>query len=293
MKKQPVWDETITVGEEVHLDFDVYNPSAWTQHVPFMAWIVSVTKPGVFVELGTHWGTSFFAACLAAQSLGHEMKSIALDLWTGDPHAGFYGEDVFDAVAHKAKSFSRVELMKSSFEKARSSVPDGSVDLLHIDGLHTYEAVRDDFNQWLPSLSDRGVVLFHDIAEYRDDFGVYKLWDELAARYPHFHFEHGHGLGVLLVGSEQSEPLKNLAAQENTQQGVSIRNLFSSLGAQLDVKRLQQEVQHVMQSFNAVNEAYNRDSMRHASELEALHASTSWKVTKPLRALKNLVTSRE
>ena len=33
-------------------------PSAWTEHVPFAFWLVEAHRPRVFVELGTHFGTS-------------------------------------------------------------------------------------------------------------------------------------------------------------------------------------------------------------------------------------------
>src|SRR5262249_26920104 len=57
-------------------------------------------------------------------------------------------------------------------------------------------------------LSDSAVVLMHDTAEKFKDYGVYRLWAELAAEFPSFEFPHGHGLGVLGVGKHLPADVK-------------------------------------------------------------------------------------
>ena len=70
-------------------------------------------------------------------------------------------------------------------------------DIIHIDGLHTYEAVSHDFSIWLPKLCENGIMLFHDIASVKK-YGSNRFWEELKQQYPyHFEFEHSWGLGIL------------------------------------------------------------------------------------------------
>ncbi len=150
----------------------------------------------------------------SADELGLECLLHGVDTWEGEKHAGHYDDSVWNDVSSYARTHypDRVKLHRCFFDDALKSFADGSVDLLHIDGLHTFDAVKHDFETWLPKLSRRGIVLFHDIAEQREDFGVYILWDELKQRYPHVDFHHSHGLGVLFVGPDTQATYESLSA---------------------------------------------------------------------------------
>jgi hypothetical protein len=58
-----------------------------------------------------------------------------------------------------------------------------SIDYLFIDGDHTYEAVKQDFDSWFPFVTKDGIIVLHDSACNRGGphfwFGPSKLADEL------------------------------------------------------------------------------------------------------------------
>lgn len=205
--------------------------SAWIEHVPFAFALTQMLRPRTFVELGTYAGASYCAFCEAVRQLSLDARCFAVDTWRGDEHAGYYEDEVYQQLKayHDPRYGAFSQLVRETFDQAVDKFEDATIDLLHIDGLHTYEAVHHDFQTWLPRMSSRGVVLFHDASERSADFGVWKCWQELRGRYPGFDFIHGHGLGVLFVGSEMPPELQPLlAAAPERQHGI--RQFYSALG---------------------------------------------------------------
>ncbi len=208
------------------------SPSAWHGHVPFAHWLVAATQPRLVVELGTHAGVSYAAFCQAVLRGGLSTRCVAVDTWAGDDHAGAYSEEVFAELrafhdTHFA-GFSR--MLRATFDDTVHEFADGSIDLLHIDGFHTYEAVSHDFHTWRAKLSDRAVVLFHDTNVHERDFGVWKFWAEIKdSGVGSLEFLHAFGLGVLMVGPHAPEALRALRALCDAPI-AAVRSRFTALG---------------------------------------------------------------
>ncbi len=209
--------------------------SAWMGHVPFGMYLIDALRPKAIAELGTHCGVSYCAFCQAVKELGLETRCYAVDSWEGDTHSGFYGPEVLKELEqhHNPAYGDFSQLIKSTFDEALSHFADRTFDLLHIDGFHTYEAVKQDFGKWLPKMTDRGVVLLHDINVHEREFGVWKFWEEVKLRFPHFEFAHSHGLGVLAVGKSYPAELNELF-QCSAEEAIRIRSFFACLGARLE-----------------------------------------------------------
>jgi len=210
--------------------------SAWTEHAPFAFWLIDVHRPQTLVELGTHYGFSYFVFNQALKRLDTKSRTFAVDTWKGDEHSGFYSEEIFAAVRdYNDRQYGDFSgLIRATFDEARADFRDGTIDLLHIDGRHFYEDVKHDFETWLPKLSERAVVLLHDTNVRVKDFGVYHLWDELIKQYPHFEFRQGHGLGILGIGTTLPDRLKALFAAAGDESATrQIRAAYARLGAAL------------------------------------------------------------
>jgi hypothetical protein len=204
--------------------------SAWHGHVSFVHWLVGVSNPRIIVELGVEHGVSYAAMCHAVAALGLPTKCYGIDTWEGDTHTGVYDESVYvDLKTFNDRHYSGFStLLRCRFDDAVGRFGDGTIDVLHIDGLHTYEAVRHDFETWLPKMSDRGLVLLHDTAIRNPGFGVWQLWGELQRRYPSFGFEHSAGLGLVAVGASAPGPVAALCRLSDVQEIATMRETFQA-----------------------------------------------------------------
>lgn len=224
-------------GLELEYPARLVFPPSWVGHIPFAFWIVETVRPASFVELGVHTGLSYCAFLQAVQTLRIGTRCFGIDHWKGEEHAGVYGEEIYQELAgyHDPRYGGFSTLLRLTFDEALPLFPDGSIDLLHLDGFHTYEAASQDFNNWLPKMSPRGIMLFHDVNVRDRDFGVWQLWEEIGARFPTFEFVHSHGLGIAHVGNEPlPEALEVFFDAKTNPDALSrTRTYFSRLGRSL------------------------------------------------------------
>jgi len=194
--------------ETTYADFE-YNESfkdnatPWAGHKCFGYNLIKNLEPGLVVELGSWKGTSFYSFCQAAKDAKLSTKLVAIDTWQGDTQAGMFGNEVFDQfklLLSKYYPAVNASYLRKTFNEAVTEFEDHSIDVLHIDGFHTYDAVSNDFNTWKSKVKKTGIILFHDIKVQQDDFGVYKFWAEIKEQYTNcLEFSHSHGLGILIL----------------------------------------------------------------------------------------------
>ena len=273
----------------------IQSPNAWVGHLPFAAWIIREIKPKIFVELGTHSGNYYFSFCQSVAESSISTRCYAVDTWQGDAHAGKYKDDIFDKVnAHNDEHYAGFsQLLRMTFDESATFFDNESIELLHIDGLHTYDAVRHDFETWLPKLAPGAIVMFHDTNVRERNFGVWKLWEELKAFHPNnLEFLHSYGLGVLQLNNTPiDKQLKWL--QPNLPVKQQLIDYFTALGSwRLERYEFGTQIGNLNKSLARldaeITSQYSEVSRLNA-EVKRIKKTFSWQITKPLRFLAWLV----
>ncbi|MCL2398599.1 MAG: class I SAM-dependent methyltransferase [Defluviitaleaceae bacterium] len=203
----------------VNLEMLKYSP--WAGHRNFAYDYVANMCPATIVELGTHYGTSFFAFLQAVED-GKSPKTqiYGIDAWGyidgNEWTKKEYEIDIYniflktlDIYKHKAKAHT----IRKIFDDALADVEDNSVDLLHIDGNHTYDAVKHDYETWIPKVKESGVILFHDVSEtsYLHENSSPEFWKEIKSKHQYtLEFDHCYGLGIFCKNSSVYHRLKQI-----------------------------------------------------------------------------------
>ena len=196
--------ETSWVVSDPRYDADQLNPKLkfayWEGHRDFAYDLLQFVRPERLVELGSQYGCSLFSFCQAVRDFKLNTEINAVDMWSGDIGAEITGEEVYALVQKTAATYYpevNLHLFQMCFDDARPSFADNSIDILHIDGGHTFEDVEHDFTTWLPKLKENGIVLFHDVYSPIDQ-GSCDHWEKTKKEYDcYFDFTHSCGLGIL------------------------------------------------------------------------------------------------
>ncbi len=184
---------------EIHRRSPVH--SAWFGLATIAYEIVRSFRPRRIVELGSFGGFSACAMALALRDLGEGGKLQAVDTWQGDPLMDSYDwDEVYDTFLQTRNALGlddTIVPLRMSFDQA-SQVIEPGINLLHIDGWHTYRAVSKDFHQFKPLLAPAAIVMFHDV--YSPVFREMRLfWRRISLRYPSVLIPYSSGLGIIQV----------------------------------------------------------------------------------------------
>jgi cephalosporin hydroxylase len=148
-----------------------------------LAELVKERRPQVVVEIGTANGGTLF--CFARLSAPQALL-VSIDL-PGGVHGGGY--PVWKRALYRsfAREGQRIELLRgdshapSMRRRLEGLLAGRAIDLLLVDGDHTYEGVRRDYELYAPLVRAGGLVAFHDIRRHppEADCHVDRLWAEL------------------------------------------------------------------------------------------------------------------
>ena len=163
--------------------YSLYMPQE-KEEITQLAKFVHELQPKIVVEIGTKFGGTF--------KIWNEVtnaKTISIDLV-----AGIHGGVTRDDVDNRNKSFINLYGSRCNFIEGDSHqdltydlliniLKGQKIDFLFIDGDHTYEGVKQDYEMYKELVSDNGYIAFHDIndTQRHRDRNVYvgKLWNEL------------------------------------------------------------------------------------------------------------------
>jgi predicted O-methyltransferase YrrM len=166
----------------------IISPMQVKSEIGRMLKIVGEEKPKTILEIGTAKGGTLFLLCRVAAS--KDAKIISVDLPGGEYGGGYPQKKVplyksFALTSQKLHLVRGNSHLKKTLEKVRETLRGRKIDFIFIDGDHTYEGVKRDFNLYGPLLRKGGLIGFHDIAKHPRwrKVDVDLFWKEVKEKY--------------------------------------------------------------------------------------------------------------
>jgi len=148
--------------------------------------LLSKTNPKFILEIGTERGGTLF---LFSQIAPEGATIISIDL-RGGRFGGGYPSWKIPLYKSFAKRNQKIHLIRLdshdriTLEKIKSILNGEKLDFLFIDGDHSYESVKRDFEMYNSLVNKNGIIAFHDIVPSSPEGGseVSQFWAEIKPR---------------------------------------------------------------------------------------------------------------
>ena len=114
------------------------------------------------VEIGSYLGGS--SCCLAAGIIGKGSLLHCIDTFMSDHITGEERRDTYPQFAENTAPYKEVIQVHRGLSSAVAHEFTEPLDLLFVDGDHSWEGVTTDLNLYLPLLKDHAIVVMHNSA---------------------------------------------------------------------------------------------------------------------------------
>jgi hypothetical protein len=199
-------------GREAILDFALVRwqaligPMQVREEIAGLLAILGKRRIKRFMEIGTAKGGTLFLFC---KTFGSGASGISVDLPNGKFGGGYpeYRIPLYQSFAGNGQSLHLLRANShdpSTLEKAKGLLGKAELDFLFIDGDHTYEGVKRDFELYSPFVKKGGIIAMHDIAAHPPKLNCHvdEFWKEAKRKYKSKELIHDRkqgwgGIGVI------------------------------------------------------------------------------------------------
>ena len=184
----------------------VFAPDQIVEEIsPFLR-LVQERRPRSVLEVGTCRGGTLYLLTRYAHS---EASLACIDLRLPDPA-------LLRSFARRRQRVTPIEGDSGAVAtvQAVQALFPGPLDLVFLDGDHSYDGIKADFQIYAPMVRPGGMIVFHDIVEDNEtrygvitggwSGGVPRFWNEVKSGYRHLEFvkdrrQDAYGIGVLFA----------------------------------------------------------------------------------------------